>query len=452
MSLNSVIRTGARMALLSAVCAGLASCAAVGDIFSGDDDDIDVNAPPRAERIPILTSEQVLGVDPETAGPVVLPAPYVNPSWPQTGGDPGHAMQHPQGGSLARIWRRGVGQGDGRNSRITAQPVVENGRIYVMDGDGEIFALEAQTGRQIWRRVLRSDNDRDRLGFGGGVAVAQGRVYVASGLGMMSALNADTGDTVWTTQTSLPMHSAPTVADGRVFAVTKDNVLMVFDAASGDRLWSFQGIAEPARLMTSPAPAVAGEIVVAPFGSGELTALQASNGAPVWQEALTRAGRLAPIATLNDVAGSPVIYDGVVYAMSHSGVLAALSLQTGERLWQQPVGGVHMPWLAGDTLFVMSADAQLVAFDRHTGAVRWLTQLPGFKNEERRRGKISWAGPTLIGGRLVVISSEGDGHFYDAATGRLIGEFDAGKSFISPVVADQTLYVLGSNGDMSAYR
>lgn len=455
MSLKFAAKSGARVALLLSVCATLGACSTIGDIFDDDEAEeaeIEANAPARSQRIPILTAEQALSVDPEAAGPVTLPAPYVNPSWPQTGGAPTHAMQHPDGGTLQRVWRRSIGDGDGRNSRITAQPVIEGGRLFVMDGSGEISALDAATGERIWRRTLRVENDRDRLGFGGGLAVSEGRLYVTSGLGLIAALDPDTGDTIWTLETLVPMHSAPAVGDGRLFAVTDDNLLWAVDAARGERLWSFQGIAEPARLMTSPAAALLNDVVVAPFGSGELTALQVSNGQPIWQESLTRRGRLAPIATLNDVAGSPVIYDDVVYAMSHSGVFVALSLQSGERLWELPVGGVHMPWLAGDTLFVMSSEAQLVAIDRHSGAVRWLTQLPGFENEERRRGKISWAGPTLIGNRLVVISSEGEGRFYDPATGEQVGEFEPGETFVSPVVADRTLYVLNSEGELSAYR
>ncbi len=451
------MKQGARRALIltacGVLCVALSGCGATRGLFGGGDRDREVSTASQSERIPVLAAEQVLSADENAAGPVNLPAPYVNVSWPQTGGAPTHAMQHPEAGALNRLWRRSIGAGDSRSGRITAQPVVEGGRVFAMDGRGRVGAFDADTGQQLWRRELRSESRRDTMGFGGGVAVAQGRVFVTSGVGMVSALSAQDGSVLWSAPTSVPLHSAPTVADGRVFAVTDDNTLLVIDAESGERLWSYQGIAEPARMLIASAPAVFGDRVVAPFGSGELVGLDVASGRPFWQDALTRAGVLAPISTLNDVSGSPVIYDGAVYAISHSGILAALSLQTGEQLWSLPAGGLHMPWLAGDTLFVMTGDAELLAVDRMSGSVRWLTQLPGFRNEERRRNKISWTGPVLAGGRLVTVSSRGEGRFYDPVTGDFLGQFNAGSAtYVSPVIANGTLYVLDSSGNLSAYR
>lgn len=452
MTLRPLIRRVLVTSLAGALLSACAVANRVGDImpFGNDDEEEDVG--PTDGRIPVLTAEQVFAVDPEAAGPVAIPGPYVNASWPQTGGAPSHAMQHPNISGLSRAWRRDIGEGDGRNSRITAQPVVEGGRIFVMDGGGKIVALDAETGARRWTRELRVRGRRDKMGFGGGLAVAGGRLYVASGLGLMVALDPQDGRELWRVDTAVPLHSAPTVADGRIFVITDDNVLITFDAENGDQLWTYQGLPEPARMLTSPAPAVLGNIVVAPFGSGELVALQTNGGTPIWPGALTRAGRLAPIATLNDIAGSPVIYDGVVYAMSHSGVLAAIALDSGTRQWTQPAGGVNAPWLAGDVLFIVTGDAELAAIDRATGAARWIAQMPAFEKEERRRDRISWAGPVLAGGRLIVVPSDGDARIYDPIDGTLLGTFNPGKTFVSPIVANGTLYVLNSDGELSAYR
>ena len=87
--------------------------------------------------------------------------------------------------------------------------------------------------------------------------------------------------------------------------------------------------------------------------------------------------------------------------------MAAFDLRTGERMWEQPAGGLNAPAIAGDYLFLVSVNAELVAIDRTTGEVRWLTQLQQFRNERKRKNRVSWAGPILAGDRLVLASSEG---------------------------------------------
>ena len=177
MTPNRTLTLGARIALLAVMCASLGACAAVdavGGIFGGGDDDRDPNAPDESRRVPVLTREQALTVTEGAAEVVDLPLAYVNDAWPQTGSTATHAMQHPEIGGFSRAWRRSIGQGDGRNGRIRAQPVVEGGRVFAVDARGLVSAYDAERGNQIWRRELRVENERDTFGLGGGVAVGSG--------------------------------------------------------------------------------------------------------------------------------------------------------------------------------------------------------------------------------------------------------------------------------------
>ena len=251
----------------------------------------------------------------------------------------------------------------------------------------------------------------------------------------------------------MPFHGSPTVADGRVFVSSDDNELLALDAATGQVQWTYQGIVESARLLTTPSPAVLGDIVVAPFASGELIALRVQNGNPIWQDSLTRAGGLTAMSEINDVAGSPVVVDNTVYAMSHSGLLAAISLRTGERIWSQPAGGLHAPWVAGDFLFLTTSEAEIVCINRLNGEVYWITQLSLFENARERKNRLAWTGPVMAGGRLVVASSRGDMVVLDAYTGNIVSERDLpGDVFVPPVIANETVYVVTDDARMIALR
>ena len=95
----------------------------------------------------------------------------------------------------------------------------------------------------------------------------------------------------------------------------------------------------------------------------------AANGRRLWADSLSRAGRVTSLSAINDIAGRPVIDGGVVYAASHSGVLAAIDLRTGQRIWARAFASTQTPWVAGDVLYAVSVDGELAAFDRATGNV-----------------------------------------------------------------------------------
>jgi outer membrane protein assembly factor BamB len=455
------------------LCAGLAlaGCGAGEQLsrinpFSGPERD-DPNAPPRDQRIPVLALDDRLAA-PDAAEPVTLPRSYVNSAWPQSDGFPTHAMQHTRAsGALNRIWRVDIGSGSTRDRRVRARPVISDGVVYAMDAEGRISARSLDTGAENWRTQVRPEASTSARGsripfmggsgqaptFGGSIGYDSGRLFAHTGSRFFVALDARTGNELWRRTALTPFHSAPTIADGRVFVTTDDNELLALDASNGEVLWSHRSIAETARVLATPSPAVLGETLIAPYSSGEVAALRVPNGRELWTEALTRAGGLTPMSSINDIAASPIVIGDRVYAMSHSGVMAALDLRTGERLWTLPAGGVHTPALAGDYIFLVTVDAQLTAIDRRTGEVRWLTQLRQFENERRRRNRVAWAGPVLAGDRLVLASSQGELAIVDAATGAVTATRDLGDAvFVAPVIAAETVVVVTNNGRLIALR
>jgi len=250
-----------------------------------------------------------------------------------------------------------------------------------------------------------------------------------------------------------PIHSPPTVADGRVFVVTVENELDVLAADDGRKLWAHNGLPEPAGLAGGASPAVAGDLVVVPYSSGELYALRVENGRPLWNDSLAAAQPVGALSSLADIRGAPVIDRDRVFAISHSGLMVSIDLRTGDRVWEQDIGGVHAPWVAGDYIFVLSADNQLICLTRADGRVRWARELPQWNNPEKKRDPIFWSGPVLAGDRLIVISSEGEAFSVSPYTGEPLGRVDFPDGvFINPIVGDKTLYVLTDEADLVAMR
>jgi len=414
----------------------------------------DSKVPLPGERLSVLSLQRRLEPDPALAQlEVQLPRPVENPDWPQVGGYPNHVMHHlALGDDPKRIWRVSAGSGDSRDGYILSPPVAAGNRVYTMDAESEVRAFDAATGRRLWAFATKPADERGSS-FGGGVAFADGRLFASTGYGQVIALDAETGKEIWRHPVGAPVRGAPTVADGRVFVVTVENTSEAIAADDGRRLWTHTGTAENAGLLGSASPAVEGDVVIMPYMSGELFALRVENGRPLWNDNLAAARRIDAVSGMADIRGLPVIDRGRVYGISHSGRMAAIDLRTGERIWEQEIGGTNMPWVAGDFIYVLGNNGDLVCLTRREGRVRWIHELPRYENVERKRGPLQWTGPVLAGDRLIVLASNGEALTVSPYTGQAIGRVEMPDgSYIAPIVAAKTLYVLTNDADLIAMR
>lgn len=457
------------LALLFAAACSSGPIGAIGGLFGGDDDE-DENAPAEEDRISILALDEQLKADPRYAGvSVSVPPSYVNVSWPQPGGEADHTLHH-VGATLEfkKEWSVDVGAA-GERARLTSPPIVVDDRVFVMDAESRVSAFNAETGGRIWRTELAPEIDERfrvqeifrmvrgidpaQIGFGGGVAFDQGRVFVTSGFGFVAALDAITGEEIWRVKTDAPVRTPPTAFRNYVYLTTITNEFLAIDQETGEKVWTFQSFEEKARILSSASPAAAGDLVVAPFSSGEVVAFIADSGRAVWNETLIQQARLTALASLNDIAGSPVIDRGLVYVVSHGGRLAAIDIRSGQTIWEVSIASMQMPWVAGDFIYVVSVDAEIACISRENGGIIWVSQLQRYRKEKKKKGRITWAGPVLAGDHLVLVSSEGDIAKISPITGEIVATEEFGEgSVISPVVANEKIYVLTEEGKMIAMR
>lgn len=439
-----------RAAAILAAATALTACETVND-YLGPSEKITI----KGERIAVLNTDQVAKPDTAVADvEVKLPPAQVNAEWAQPGGNASNALQHLSAkGELNELWNTGIGQGSTSSVRLMASPVVGAGRIYTLDAEANVRALDADSGAEIWARDLTpEDRDSDK-GFGGGVSFDKGRLYVSTGFGFVVALDANTGEQIWKRDGSTPFRMAPVVHDGKLYVATQENQMLAMNAADGKVLWDHRGIAETAAILRSNSVAVDGDLVVAPYSSGELFGLRADNGRVLWSDTLSRGGQLTPLASVSDIAAKPVIDRGLIFAISHRGRFVAINARTGERAWTIDVGGTQRPWVAGDFVYVVTDDAKVLCVTRTSGKIRWTRQLKAFERESSKRGAITWTGPVLASNRLILASSEGEAVAISPIDGTTVSEISiADGAFIAPIVARDTVYILTDGGKLTAYR
>lgn len=424
----------------------------------------------KGERISVLATDTSLKPDPDVSTTaVVLPRPYINKDWPEPGGYPANAMYHLQAsGPLRPVWQADTGKGSDDDSRLTAPPIVVDGRIYVLDAQAHVFALDARTGNHLWDKNLAPEGPDDfnffglfgqdmsvdpSKGFGGGTAYDGGTLFVSTGFGGVLALDGASGKQLWKADLQVPIVNAPVASGGRVFISSEDNHFVALSEKDGHVLWDHQGISESAGILTSTSAAVAGDTVIVPYTSGEIYAVRVDSGRPEWNDMLTKSGTVTALSELDDIAGRPVVDRDMVFAISHSGVMAAINLNTGDRVWARDLGGIQTPWAAGDFVYVLTSEQQVLCLQRKDGKVKWIHQLSRWEEPHSKNDPIVWSGPVLVSDRLILVSSTGKAVSLSPYTGDLLGRTDIPDgTYIPPVVANGILYLLTNSAQLVALR
>ena len=235
--------------------------------------------------------------------------------------------------------------------------------------------------------------------------------------------------------------------------MTQDNRIIALNQNDGSIAWQESGSSAQAGVFGVASPAAGQGTVVAGYSSGELVAYRYENGRVLWSDALARTSISTEVGSLTDIDADPIIDGGRVYALGQGGRMAAYELVTGQRIWELSLSGISTPALAGEWLFTLTSDARLLAIARASGKVRWVTDLPRYKDEKDRKGPIFWTGPVLASNMLYIANSRGE--LWQASVGEgsasMMTKLKAPVS-LPPIVANNTLYVLDDSGTITAFR
>ena len=408
--------------------------------------------------------EPILKLEPSaTKGAGTLSAPKAfamprqknNVAWPQGHASPSTQVVHAALSAAPKpLWTLSVGTGDRARNRITADPIVAEGIVFTLDSLSVLTATST-AGSRLWSRDLTPSFERAGDADGGGIAYGDGVVFVSTGYGVLHALDPKSGSALWKQELKGSGNGRPSYFDGVVYLVSQDSVAWAIEAATGRIRWQLDHLSDVNNMSGSTGPAISEKLVVFGFGAGDLQAAFRGGGLTLWNATLAggRSGRA--VATIDDIATSPVISGSTVFAANSSGRIAAMHLDSGARLWTAPYGARSPLWPAGGSLFFVNDLGQLMRLDATDGSKVWSVDLPGFVSLRQRKSKdvVPHHGPVLAGGRLLLASGDGLLRQFDPETGAERSAMRLGSgATANPIVADGILYVLCKDGKLRAYR
>ncbi len=354
-------------------------------------------------------------------------------------------------------WRESVGSGLGRRfNRL--QPAIHGNRIYTADAYGMVEARERDSGNRIWQTrigvpegallgaiaVWERDNDRGSF-VTGGVYADDFAVFVGTTRGEFIALRADDGGELWRVMLSSEVLAPAASSRDHVFAMTGDGRLRALSRSDGRQIWSYDTQVPVLSLRGTSAPVFSDPLVFQGFSSGRLTALRGDSGQVVWEVPVGLPTGRSELERMADVDGSPVITPAGAFAVSYQGAVKSLRLQDGFTQWERPMSS-FVPLAEGyGQIYVVDDQGVIHALDQSSGSVIW--QQDGLL----RRGV---SGAASVGAFLAVGDAEGYLHVFAQTDGRPVARtrIDRRGIRVAPVSDGSRLYVLGNSGRLEVVR
>lgn len=439
------LRNKRRCLMLSALLLCLSGCGI--DEWLGDDSA--KTAPLKGERIAIFSHQSEL--TPSAAlsdAPFALPDPVSLSEFPSLMQAQQRGAANLRASGFTATQSSTIGDGESWQSTLVAAPVASDSTIFAMDAYGTVSAHDARDISTIlWTSTTAADEDSAPM-TGGGLAYGSGVVYATTASGAIVALVANDGSLLWRHETTMPIRSAPVVEGSQLYALTIDNQLLAFSARTGQPLWTHRGIREVAAYLGSAQPVVENGIVVVAYSSGELFALRAEDGSTLWSDSLVSSKNATASASVTGISATPLVHDNLVYAISNNGLMAASILSTGRGVWDVPISGTQTPWLAGDYLYVLTNDHQLLALHRGNRQIKWITPLIEAGGESAH-----FSAPMMVNGQLLLMHEDSEMLLINPQTGEILSRNSAPSGvFARPIVLHDALYMVDSSARLHRFE
>ena len=342
-------------------------------------------------------------------------------------------------------WSTSVGDGIG-DFYSNLHPASADGVVYAADRKGIVKAVNADDGKEVWSINLAEKSgwlSRTPALLSGGVTVAGGHVYIGSEKAQVYALNASDGSIAWQTRVAGEALSRPVVSDGMVLVHTANGQLQALNEADGAVKWTVNLDMPALSLRGESAPATAFGAAIVGGDNGRVSAVLMQQGQMIWQQRISQATGPTEIDRLSDVDTTPVIVNGVVYALAYNGNLTAMDLRSGQVMWKRELGSVNDFVVDGNRIYLADQNDRLLALSTEGGVTLW--------TQSDLLHRLLTA-PALYNGSLVVGDSEGYMHWIDPSNGRFVAQEKVdGSGFLTePVVADGKLLIQAKDGTLYA--
>ncbi len=314
--------------------------------------------------------------------------------------------------------------------------VAVNGNVLTLaSSDGSVVALEAGSGKTLWR-----------VGVGAKISAGVGSdgkvAAVVTRGGELVAL--ENGQVKWRRALGVRVATAPLVAGGRIFVLGVDRAIQAFDAGDGVKLWQVARPGDPLTLSQTGVIAAFRNTLIAGQGP-RMAGFDPVGPSLRWEVPLGSPRGANEVERLADLVGPVVRTGDLVCARSFQAAVGCVDAQLGTVAWTKVTGGTDA--IGGDSELVFGADAsdRMTALRTANGDTAWTSEALMFR---------SLGPPGVVAQSVVFGDATGMLHWMSRAKGDSQARVPTDGSAITvpPVNVGGVLVVVTRSGGVFAFR
>lgn len=328
------------------------------------------------------------------------------------------------------VWQQSVDK-----AAFPLSVVARDGVFTVAGSDGVVMALQAETGKVLWR-VAVGEPLSSGVGFDGRTAVvvtAKGDVVAVQAQGVS-----------WRRALGVQVATAPLVAGERVFVLGSDRAVHAFDAQDGRKLWTLRRAGDPLTLLQPGVLRAFGNTLVVGQGP-RMVGVDPSSGSVAWEVSVASPRGTNEIERLADLVGPSARVGDFICARSFQVAVGCVNATRASLAWNKNVGGTQGVAADADQVYAADASDRISAWKTGSGLPIW--SVDTLLNH-------GLGSPALSGPILVFGDEHGTVHFLSRDDGRALLRLNTDGSAISaaPAVSGNTILVVTRKGGVFAMR
>lgn len=339
--------------------------------------------------------------------------------------------------TVERAWRSGSGP-EANDLELGLTTVLADDALFTADADGNVYALQRDSGDRIWRK----DTD---LRISAGPTVEGRQVIVATRDAEVIAYSRADGEELWRSMVTSEV-VAPPASNGRsVIVRSVDGRLTALSAEDGSQQWVTGRTVPPLTLRGMAAPLIAGPVVVTGLETGRLIAQRISDGETAWEAVVSVPSGRSELERIADIDAAMLLGDDTIYALSYAGDLVAVDRFNGEERWRRGIRSYTGAALSddGERLFVSSENGSVWGLQTSNGAAAWETD------------KLAWrrlSAPAFHAEHVVVADYKGYVHYLSPRDGEIVGRSRPLRARVEaqPAVGGGRLFIGDVEGRLAA--